>query len=195
GREAAELLAESLFPQTWRAKPTNPRYDRPPDMDRVRNEVDKLVLAAWPKPVAARHVAAMTLDLPESHIFAFIDAAAAGDLARALASLEPLLAAGEEPAKLVAQLHGRVELATVAALAGGRAPEQVGRDLGLTNPRQMTAVARGQRGDAAATARLAAALANDRAVKRGRLRQPDDALFDLIGGLAAASRTPRTGGR
>lgn len=193
-RAAAELLAESLFPQSWRAKPNNPRYDRPPDMERLRNEVEKLVLAAYPERVGPRHVATMTLDLPEDHLFAFIDAAAAGDLAKAVAGLDQLLAAGEEPAKLVAQVHGQIELATVVAFAEGRAPAEVGRDLGLPNPQRMASAARGQRGGANAVSRLAATLDNDRGVKRGRLRRPDDALFDLVGVLAA-SRTRQAGGR
>ncbi|HEU0113810.1 MAG TPA: hypothetical protein VFQ80_04000 [Thermomicrobiales bacterium] len=192
-RDAAELLAESLFPQTWRAKPSNPRYDRPPDTERLRNEVEKLVLAADPDPVATHHVETMTLDLPEDRLFAFVDAAAAGDLARAVADLDRLLAAGEEPAKLAAQIHGQIELAMAAALAGARAPVDVGRDLGLPNPQRMASVARGRRGDPLAASRLVAALANDRALKRGRWRQPDDALFDLVTRLAA-TRTQRTGG-
>jgi DNA polymerase III delta subunit len=194
-RAGAELLAESLFPQTWRAKPNNPRYDRPPDMERLRGEVEKLVLAAYPESVSARQVEAMTLDMPDDQLFAFIDAAAAGDLPRAVAGLDRLLAAGEEPAKLVAQLHGQVELAAVAALAGSRAPADIGRDLGLPNPQRMAGIARGRSDAAEAAGKLAAALANDRALKRGRLRQPDDAIFDLVARLAAASRTRRTGGR
>ncbi len=193
-RPAAELLADSLFPQTWRAKPNNPRYDRPPDMERLRNEIDKLVLAAYPDPVAVRHVATMTLDLPEDHLFAFIDAAANGDLDRAVGDLDNLLAAGEEPAKLAAQIQGQVELATIAAFAGSRRPEDIGRDLGLPNPQRMASVVRSRRPNSDPVAKLTAALANDRALKRGRLRQPDDALFDLIARLAAA-RTRRTGGR
>jgi len=185
--DAARFLADSLYPQTWSAKPTNPRYDRPPDTDLLRNEVEKLVLAAHPDPVQRRHVEAMTAGLPDDRIFRFLEAAGAGGrrLPEALAELDRLHQAGEEPAKLGAQLAQQAELAVVLEAAGGRDPVAVGRDLGLSNPNRMSGLAGGRRGTAApARVALTASLAADRDLKQGRLRRPADALYAQVLGIA-----------
>jgi len=196
-RRTAQLLVESLFPQTWSAKPNNPRYDRPPDLEQLRNEIDKLILAAHPNPVSANVVRAMTGSVPDDRVFRFVDAAAAGDLGTAMGELDRLLRAGEEPAKLVAQLNQHAELVAVAEAARGRDPVSVGRDLGLSNPQRMAGVVaslrRGRRGAAAS---LEAALETDRGFKSGHLRQPIDALHDQIDGFAGppSTSTNETGG-
>ena len=182
---AAKLLVESLYPQTWTAKPNNPRFDRPPDHDLLRSRVETLVLYAHPDRVGIGHVRALVGNAPDDRIFTFVEAAAAGNLRVAATELEQLLLAGEEPAKLLAQVYGQVELGMVAETGGGLDPAEIGRQLGLSNPAQMTAIARGLRSSrASAEVRVAAALETERGFKAGRLRQPSDALLSLLARLA-----------
>ena len=181
-RRTAQLLAETLYPQTWAAKPSNPRFDRAPDTELLRNQVDKLVLAAYPGRVTARHVKEMVVGGPDDRIFGFVEAAVAGKLTVAVGELERLLAAGEEPAKVAAQLYQHVELAAVAAVAQRGDPVELGRALGLSNPNRMARVAAGLRGRGTAPAlnSVLQAVASDRALKRGRLRQPEDVVYHML---------------
>jgi DNA polymerase III delta subunit len=192
-REAARLLAATLFPQTWQAKPSNPRFDRPPDLDLLRSRVAVLALYAYPEPVSPAHVRALSEGAPDDRIFRFVEAAANGDIGVAARELEQLLRAGEEPAKLVAQVFGQIELGAVAAAGAGTDPAELGRRLGLANPNQLVAIARSQRGGAGQRVRIA--LETDRAFKTGRLRQPTDALLALMTGFAADAREPGRDGR
>lgn len=184
--KAARLVAETLYPQTWATKPSNPRYDRPPDTSLLRNEVEKLALAAHPGPVTPEHVRSLTAGAPDDRVFRFVEAAEGGKLKPALMELDQLLAAGEEPAKLSAQLYQQIEL--VAVLAAGPAidPIATGRALGLSNPSRMAGIGggRGRRDAAAAFAAVGSALSTDRRLKRGRLRHPEDALYGLLAGAA-----------
>jgi DNA polymerase III delta subunit len=192
---AAKLLVESLYPQTWSAKPANPRYDRPPDLDLLRSRVETLVLYAHPAPVNSAHVRALVEGAPDERIFRFVEAASSGDLRVAVAELEELLLAGEEPAKLLAQVFGQVELGVVADAGLRLDPAEIGRQLGLNNPAQMTAIARGRRaarttGEAAVTS----ALEIERGFKTGKLRQPTDALLALLVRLAERQEPGAQGG-
>ena len=185
-RRAAQRLAETLFPQSWDRKPSSPRYDRPPDLALLKAEIDKLALAAYPGRITVDEVELMTPGAPDQRVFQFLDAALAGDLRPGLDRLERLIAGGEEPAMLLAQLLGQIELTTIAAAAGGKNADSVARDLGTVAPGRMSAVM-------AATRRLApraaysapTAAMSDRNVKTGRVRKPEDALRDLVLALAA----------
>jgi DNA polymerase III delta subunit len=182
-RRAAEALLQALYPQTWSAAPSNPRYDRPPDTEHLRNEVERLLLYAHPDPVTAVHVRDLVERGPNDRVFRFIDAVVAGQLDVASAELEQLLLAGEEPAKLTAQLYQQVELAAlVAAAPAGKAPAEIGKAIGLSNPARLTAVAASVRGrpPRATLAAVSRATGVDRGLKTGRLRQPVDALYQLI---------------
>ncbi len=191
---AARHLAGWVYPQTWSARPNNPRYDRPPDLDRLRNEVEKLVAYAHPDGVTPRHIEAMVARGDEDQIFRFGDAVARGQVGAAVVELARLLDAGEEPFRITAQLSQQAELAAVLAAAGpGREPAAVGKDLGLPNPSRMAGVAAARRGrpaDADLRA-LAGALEVDRATKRGELRRPEDGIYAL---LAHAGGGHGTGG-
>lgn len=184
----AQLLAETLYPQTWSNKPNNPRYDRPPDTDLLRNEIEKLVLAAHPDPIAAGHIRSLVGGAPDDRIFRFVEAADAGNLAVAVVELERLLAAGEEPAKLLAQIDQQIELGAVLAAGSHLDPIAAGRAIGLSNPNRMGGIAASRRGlgAGAAFAAVANATETDRALKRGRLRRPEDALYAVL--AAAANR-------
>jgi DNA polymerase III delta subunit len=182
-RRAAEALLQALYPQTWSAAPSNPRYDRPPDSEHLGNEIERLLLYAHPHPVTVAHVRDLVERGPNDRVFRFIDAVVAGQLDVASSELEQLLLAGEEPAKLAAQLHQQVELAALLAAApAGTAPADVGKAVGLSNPSRLNGVAASVRGRSprAILAAVPRATGVDRGLKTGRLRQPVDALYQLI---------------
>src|SRR6185312_5624972 len=97
------------YPQTWGAKGNNPAFDRPPDLDVLGNEIAKLATAALPGPITLNHVRELIDRGNEDKLFTFIDAAVAGNLGKAVVELDRLLAAGEDPHKLLAQLGQQVE--------------------------------------------------------------------------------------
>jgi DNA polymerase III delta subunit len=188
-RRAAQRLAETLYPQSWDRKPSNPRFDRPPDLALLKAEVDKLALAADPGPITVDHIAALTPGGPDQRVFRFLDAAMVGDLRTGLDELERLLAGGEEPAMLLAQLLGQMELATVTATAGDKSAEAVARDLGSIAPGRLSAVMATTRRRARQAALPAGTgLEADRNLKTGRTRRPEDALHNLL--LALATSAP-----
>jgi DNA polymerase III delta subunit len=183
---AAQRLAETLYPQSWDRKPSNPRYDRPPDLALLTGEISKLALAAYPGPITVDHVATMTPGVPDPRVFQFLDAALAGDLRAGVDKLERLIAGGEEPAMLLAQLLGQIELTTVTAAAGSKNADAVARDLGTVAPGRLSAIMAATRRRAPQGAHLVAtgSLA-DRNLKTGRVRNPEDALRNLVLELAA----------
>jgi DNA polymerase III delta subunit len=187
---AAQRLAETLYPQSWDRKPSNPRYDRPPDLALLKTEIAKLALAAHPGPITVEEVASMTPGAPDQRVFQFLDAALAGDLRPGVNKLERLIAGGEEPAMLLAQLLGQLELTTVASAAGGKNADAVARDLGTVAPGRLSAVMAATRRRAPQAVHFAATgVLADRNLKTGRVRKPEDALHELVLALAA----PATG--
>lgn len=188
--QTARFLAETLYPQSWTAKPNNPAFDRPPDLELLRNEIAKLAVASAPRPITAADIRTMTMQGDTDQIFAFIDAASSGRLAQAISELDRLLAAGEDPYKLLAQLSQTVELSVVLGASAGHQPADVGRSLKLANANRMNAIARGLRGQPSyLPARAAEALKiADRRMKTGELRDPVDALHQVITRIATFRR-------
>jgi DNA polymerase III delta subunit len=181
-QRAAQVLGSRLYPQTWQQKPNNPRYDVPPDLDRLTQEIEKLAVAALPGSITAEHVERLVAAVADDQLFRFTDALVRRQTRTAVAELEKLLGSGEEPYAIVAQAMQQAELAVVAEHISGKDPVAAGRDLGLSNPARMSSVASSRRGLARGSAQtdLEQALAVDRQVKRGGLRQPEDALYSLI---------------
>lgn len=180
----ARQLAARLYPQSWSAVPNNPRYDRPPDMELLGNEVAKLVSAAWPGAVTLAVVEEMAINGDTDQIFRFGDAASQGNLRSALPELGRLLDAGEEPARLSAQLAQQAELGIVIDAAGGRSTSTIARDLALGTPGRVSALHNSlRRGSQPPDRALTASLESDRATKRGRLRTPFDALYATLADL------------
>ena len=186
-QRTAQLLASTLYPAGWNAKAKNPAYDRPPDMEALGNEVDKLVTAALPGPVAPSHIHTLISSGEHDQIFAFIDAVSAGNTPRALVELDRLIAAGEDPHRILAQLCGSAELAAVMTTAGRRDPVEVGRELKLPNPNRMSAIARSVRDQPRGMApQMAGVLTEiDRQMKTGELRDPVGALYAAIARIDA----------
>ncbi len=180
---AARLLLNRLYPNSWSTKPANPRFDRPPDLERLRNDVAKLVTAAHPGAVTAHHVDLLVAQGDTDQIFRFTDAVARADLPAALDELAKLLDAGEEPFRLAAQLHQQVELAVTLSAPGAPSdPGRIGRDLGLSNPNRMVGIATSLRGTTprATQADLVRATRVDHQAKRGELRDPEDVLYEMV---------------
>lgn len=182
--QTARQLAARLYPQSWSATPNNPRYDRPPDMELLGNEIAKLVSAAWPSPVTGAIVDEMAINGDTDQIFKFGDAAGQGNLRSALPELARLLDAGDEPARLNAQLAQQAELGIVIDAAGSRPASTIARDLALGTPGRVSALqASMRRGSQPPDVVLTATLEADRATKRGRLRTPTDALYACLADL------------
>lgn len=182
-KAAAQELAMTLYPQNWANAPTNPLYDRPPDMELLENEIRKLVLAAYPDPVTRETIREMTPREEQDQIFAFLDAAAAGNVPVAMQELDKLLAVGEDPAKLLAQLSGNIEIASVVAAGGtSRNANAIASDMGAKNPRQVQSMQRNLQGMSAGVAQARSQIAGeaDHRFKTGQLKEPLDALYDTI---------------
>jgi DNA polymerase III delta subunit len=187
----ATELAEALFPQTWAARPSNPRYDRPPDLALIGNEIDKLSLAAYPGPIARGHVNVMIEATAVDRLFPFIEAAVGGDIRQATKELGILRDAGEDGHRINAQIFQQIELAAVQEAAGrGTDPVEVGRALGLPNPNRMIGIARARRAHRAA-ASIQQARQLDRNAKTGQLRDPMDVLYGIVAGSANSAEAAK----
>lgn len=189
-QQAARDLAMALYPQSWAQESRNPAYDRPPDMEMLANEIAKLALAAHPNPITSQLVQELVPRESDDKLFTFLDAAAAGNVPVAMVELEKLIHAGEDPGKLLAQLSQSVELGAVMAAAERRNPESVGKEIGLSNPKRMVSIQRGLQGQGStALRRVPLAAASDRKMKTGELKEPLDALYDLILSIATSRRS------
>jgi DNA polymerase III delta subunit len=190
-RRAAQILVQSLYPQSWERKPANLRYDRPPDIATLTAEIEKLSLAAYPGEITTEHIQALTPGTPDDRLFRFMDAAVRGNMRQALPELDKLLASGDEPAMILAQVLGQIEIAAVAEFAGSRDAATVARDLGTISPGRISAVMASSprsRRDATIPA-VATAAATDRRLKTGKTRQPVAALQNLVMELAGTRGT------
>ena len=189
-RLTARLLAETLFPQTWDRKPSNPRYDRPPDLARISSEIEKLALFAYPDAIRSDHIAALTRSGPDQRLFRFVDAALAGNLREGLVESARLQSAGEDPAMLLAQVLNQAELAAPAASAASRDAATVARDLGAVAPGRMSAVMSSirSRRERSTMAGVERGVNIDRRLKTGDIRRPDDALHELLIDLARCAQ-------
>ncbi len=190
-KAAAQKLAMTLFPQGWATEPRNPLYDRPPDMVTLENEIAKLVLASSPGPITADVIDQLTPKEVDDHFFQFLDAAAAGNVAAAVLEMERLTANGEDPAKLMAQLLGNLELTTAIAAGGRRAADALATDIGGINATRVNALQRGLQGMSPGIAQERSRIAADadRRFKTGELKDPQDALYETILRIAELRRS------
>jgi len=187
--KTARLLAERTFPQTWNAKPSNPAYDRPPDLDRLRNEIEKLALAAHPNPITFQVVEAMVESASEDRLFPFVEAVVTSRMTEAIPALESFQSTGDDAGRLIAQVYQQIELAaTLPTNGAAHDPAAIGKDLGLTNPNRMIGVAKTARRSRISPIRMIRlALDTDRRTKRGALRHGDDVIYHLVTAETASS--------
>ncbi len=190
----AQHLALTLYPQSWATEPKNPLYDRPPDMELLENEIGKLVLAAHPNPVTRETIDTMTPREEQDQIFAFLDAAASGNVPVAVQEMEKLMLVGEDPAKLLNQLMGNIEVASVVSAGGKRPPEEIGKAISLANPRRVFSLQQGLRGMSPGVAQARSRIARDAdyKLKHGEVKEPIDALYDAILQIANMRREAAT---
>jgi hypothetical protein len=191
-REAAQALAECLFPQTWSAKPTNPRFDRPPDLDQLTSEISKLALYAYPDQIGASHVREMAESSSADRLFQFVEQSIAGNLANATRDLESFDLHSDDAHRASNQLYQQLELSAVLSSAPSQNdPAAVGRDLGLLNPNRMFGVARAPRPVLPAESILFATEV-DRGIKTGRLKDVGDSIYSLMTWFAEAKQEKAT---
>ena len=184
---AARQLAQALFPQTWERTPKNARFDSPPDLALLEQEIAKLAVAAHPGRITPSLVTSLIVAGADARLFRFVEAAFSGDLHVATPELARLQAAGEEPAAVLAQLFGQLEISAVVSAAGAGDAASVAKDLGTVTPGRVSAAATAARRQPHAAARAVVAGAEiDRALKSGRIRRPAEAIHTLM--LALASR-------
>ncbi len=194
-KRAAILLADLKYPKVWREKPANPAFDHPPDLDELRNEIEKLALAAYPDKVREDHVRALVSSAGEDRVFPFLDAAIGGRLTQALNELSSLHATGEDPAKLSAQLFQEIELSVLSEAGRGISADEIGRAVGLSNPRRMASVSRRLAEMKLPPRRLLSmAVEIERQSKRGLLRQPIDTLYHVLTAASVTTRRHAKGG-
>jgi DNA polymerase III delta subunit len=186
-RDAAQLLAEMLFPQTWSTKPSNPRFDHPPDLDLLTNEIARLALFAHPDPIARHHVQVLADPANSDRLFSFVEQSVAGNLAKSVRDLESFDIHSDDAHRAANQLYQQIELSTVLASAQTADPATVGRDLGLSNPQRMFGVARAPR-PASVLESVLDATDTDRRLKTGHLKSIDDAIYGLITDLSENKR-------
>lgn len=181
-RSTAQHLASTMFPQGWATEPRNPLYDRPPDMEMLANEIGKLAMAAYPNPITKELINSMTPREENDKLFDFLNAAAAGNVAAAMNELEKLLAAGETPSKLVAQLSQNIELGAPVSAAGKRPPADIGTDIDVKNAGRISGIQRGLQGMSPGVAQTRSRIAAeaDRKMKSGQLKDPLDVLYDIV---------------
>lgn len=193
-KATAQHLAMSMFPAGWATEPRNPLYDRPPNMEQLENEIHKLVLAAHPDPVTRETVNAMTPKEEQDQIFNFLDAAAAGNVPVAMQEMEKLILVGEDPAKLLAQLMGNIEIASVVAAGGHKPAAEIAKDIALANPRRVSSIQQGLRGMSSGIAQARSQIARDAdyRMKRGEMKEPIDALYETILQIAHMRREAAT---
>jgi DNA polymerase III delta subunit len=191
-REAAQALAEGLYPQTWLAKPPNPRYDRPPNLDQLESEIAKLALFVHPDEISTSHVREMAETSTADRLFQFVEQSIAGNLANATRDLESFDLHSDEAHRVSNQIYQQLELSAVLGSAPPKNdPAAVGRELGLSNPNRMFGVARAPR-PAFPTESILFANEVDRGIKTGRIKDVGDSIYSLMTWFAEAKQEKAT---
>lgn len=192
-KQSAQLLLTRLFPGQWESKASNAAFDRPPDIDRLSNELEKLATAAHPGAITPELVRDLAPVSTEDQIFGLLDAMTKGDLAASLTKLPDGSQLKEDAPRITAQAAQQAELSVAFHAASGHEPADIGRSLGISNPNRMYGVARALRGSAADPSRLlGAALEADRQFKAGFIRSPEDALYQIVMELASKPDEPQS---
>jgi DNA polymerase III delta subunit len=187
-RDAAQLLAETLYPRTWSAKPSNPRFDRPPDLDYLSNELSKLGLYAHPDTIHLNHVRELVVSALADRLFPFVEQAVAGNLAKAVRDIESIDIHGDDGHRAASQLYQQIELSTVLAVSPPKNdPTAVGRDLGLSNPNRLFGIARAPQ-PAFPDQTVLVATDADRGLKTGKIKDVADGIYSLMTWFAETRR-------
>jgi len=187
---SARALLDAVAPGSWQNAASNPRYDVPPDLDAIQQEIRKLAAYAHPHPIDRKAVSAMTATAVADQLFPFLSALFGGETDQAIKLLSDALDRGDDQFRLVAQVMQQVELSVPLEAARGKSPESVGTDLAVPNPRRLAAIERSTRVNPV-TPIHDAVINADRDQKRGRLRTADDVLFAVLAATARQKRIRR----
>jgi len=192
----ARWLAELLCPTTWATRPNNPAYDRPPQLDLFDGELTKLATFAHPGPIEREHISLLTMQSQPDRMFPLIDATFKGDLRAAGAELRVAAQSDDEASRLANQLFQVAELTAALAAAGRTDPNEVGSQLGLSNPARMQSIGRNAgRFRAKPEELIARATTVERQVKSGELRGPVEAAYALVDRISRPLSEQQEGGR
>lgn len=189
-QRAAQSLLDAKSPGSWQRPASNPRYDVPPNLDAIQQEIVKLATFCHPGAITEDAVRTMTNAGVADQLFPFLSALFGGDQRQAVSLLADALDRGEDHARLLAQVMQQAELSPPLEAASGSNPEEVGVDLGVSNPRRMHAIERSAR-QRPITPLLATITTADRDQKQGRLRNQEDVLFALLALMGTQQRTGR----
>jgi DNA polymerase-3 subunit delta len=159
------------------------------DLTGLVGEVEKAALAGGPenRRVTVAEVRAVVGEHRLRHVFDLTRALSARDTAAALALLESLLNAGEEPLAVLGMLtrEARATWQAADALRGGRAPEEIARSLRRPPAAATALLERARSVSVAAAARqLARCWDVERRLKLGGAARPELSLLvaDLCAG-------------
>lgn len=178
----ARTLLERLFPGSWQQASQNRAFDKPPSTELIESEISKLALASYPGSISVEIIDDLVPLRIEERVFPLLDAVTSGNQRGSILETQNALRAGEDPSRTIAQLYQQIEL-MVGAVAPGRPadPLQAGRALGVASAFRLGKLTEaGQRARVAPARQLRMALDVDRKLKSGRLRNPDEALVDLV---------------
>jgi DNA polymerase III delta subunit len=181
-RQTAQYLLNRLFPGHWQQAANNPAFDRPPDIEYLLTELDKLATAADGAAIDEALIDDLTTERTADHMFTLLDAVISGNQGAALREIDLLPHSSDELSRLLAMIGQQIEF-SAAAVASGRPndPLQAGKALGMPNPNRMKAVLN-VAGPAAArqTVLLESAVDADRRFKTGLDAAPGDTLYRII---------------
>jgi DNA polymerase III subunit delta len=96
----------------------------------LSNELDKLL--AYDSKITRQTIDLLTDQLPQSKVFELLDAAFAGQKARALKLYEDQRAQKEEPQKILAMIAWQLQLLAITKYADGKATATIAKDLGMS---------------------------------------------------------------
>lgn len=184
-RRTTQHLLERLFSRHWRQADKNPVYDRPPDIEYLLTEIDKLATASGGSPIDESLVDELTPEASDDLLFTMLDAIVGGNATVALREIEALPHSPEETSRSLAMINQQIEFAAAAVAPGRPAdPIEAGKALAMPNPNRMSAVLR-VAGPAAKRqpALIEAAIEADRRLKTGQDTSPEDSLYRLISGM------------
>ena len=180
-KATAIVLLNRLFPGRW-GEAKNSAFDQPPDMETLGSEIAKLATFAGEGGITAQEVEELTPVGEDDHLFPLVDAMTGGDRQRALMELGAMAGAGDdELARLANQLITTVELSPFAARArDDSARAAIGKQIGVSNPRRLAAIARTATENGTRAVSVSQATRADRHVKLGRIRSQEDLLYSLL---------------
>ncbi len=182
GSAIVELL-EAMAPGGWREANRNPAYDVPPDLDAIQQEITKLATYCHPGPITPASIRTMTASNTADQLFPLLASIYRGNMPESVRLLADAIDQGEDHFRLIAQIYGQAELSPPIEAAFGQNPEEIGRAIGLPNPKRMAAIASSIR-SRQVSPRIASVTAVDRGQKRGEIRTADDVLFALLDVIA-----------